>query len=105
MKKLKPSQEQMWLKNFPEGASDTPLPKKKVDEYFSEINKEHLNDIGLITTVGEELTWGEVEEGFLKTSNSLISMDLKPGDNVAISLLNTTRYYSGLSRGRSSMVN
>ncbi len=91
MKKLKPSQEQMWLKNFPEGASDTPLPKKKVDEYFSEINKEHLNDIGLITTVGEELTWGEVEEGFLKTSNSLIGMDLKPGDNVAISLLNTTQ--------------
>lgn len=89
VKKIKPSEEKIYLANYPEGAANTVLPKMKLDEYFLEVNGKDLERTGLIfTPTNEHIAIGKMIEEYNKTVKSLIGLGLEPGDNVAVSLLN-----------------
>ena len=88
MGNIKPSEEKVYLRNYPEGAADTPLPKAKLDEFFLEVNK-NQDKTGLIfAPTGQQIAIGQMIEEYNNVVKSLIGMGLQPGDNIAVSLLN-----------------
>ena len=86
---VKPSVEKVWLNNYPEGAAGTQLPKMKLDEYFFETNEKDQDRVGLIyRPTGKKIAVGKMIEEYNKTVKALIGMDLEPGDNIAVCLVN-----------------
>ena len=85
----KPSEEKVYLKNYPKGAAETSLPKTKLDEYFLNINGKEQERTGMIyAPTGEEILIGQMIEKYEDTVKALIGMGLEPKDNVAVCLLN-----------------
>jgi long-chain acyl-CoA synthetase len=79
----------MWKRDQPKGASETPLPQMRLDEYFDVANESHLDEPGLIfAPTSEKISYGKIKESYTDTLKSLVGMGLEPGDNVAVSLLN-----------------
>jgi len=86
----KPSIDMLYHKNYPKCAAGTKLPEMKLDEYFLEINGKDLDRAGLIfAPTGQEISIGTMIEEYNNVAKSLTSMGLKPGDNVAVCLLNS----------------
>ena len=85
----KPSEEKVYLKHYPEGAADTPLPKMKVDEYFSVNNTGKPDYISLIHgSTGQKITTAQLISSYNDAAKSLAAIGVKRGENVALSLLN-----------------
>lgn len=88
LKGMKPSEEKVWLKWYPEGAADAPLTEMSIYEYLYENNKRHLKDVAL-EYYGNKISFGELFENIENSAKALKLYGVEQGDIVTLCMPST----------------
>lgn len=72
-----------WLKYYPEGAENRPLPQKTLYQQIYESNKDHFGDYAF-NYFGKRITYRTLFENIDKAAKALVSLGVKPHDIVTI---------------------
>ena len=78
-----PSIDKPWLKYYPEGAENRPLPKATLYQYIYEANKDHKSDYAF-NYFGKRITYGRLFLEIDRCAKALLRLGVKPGDIVTI---------------------
>ena len=78
---MKPSQEKRWMKYFPAGVRNQPLPQMTVYSYMQEINKNNMGGNAL-DYYGTHITYSQFVERIEATAKAFAALGVKEGDLV-----------------------
>lgn len=80
-----PSVDKTWLKYYPQEVIEMELPKMNIYDYLYQNNKEHLTKVAL-NYLNNKITYQELFDNIDKTASAFISMGVKKGDIITVSL-------------------
>ena len=78
-----PSIDKPWLKYYPEGAQNRPMPKTTLYRYIYEANKDHKTDYAF-NYFGKRITYGQLFYEIDRCAKALLRLGVKAGDIVTI---------------------
>ena len=76
------SEEKAWMKYYPAGAMDLPVPQHTIYSYLKEINKDHL-DSPALNYYGKRITYRALIENIDETADAFAALGVKKGDMVS----------------------
>ena len=79
---LKISEEKVWMKHFPAGVAELPLPQCTAYQYVKK-NNSHRLDAPAIHYYGKDITHRELQANIDACANSLTALGVKQGDKVS----------------------
>ena len=78
-----PSIDKPWLKYYPEGAENRPMPQKTLYQCIFDANKDHEGDYAF-NYCGRRITYGTLFDEIDRCAKALLRLGVKPDDTVTI---------------------
>ena len=88
-----PSIDKPWMKYYPKGAENRPMPQKTLYQCIYDANKDHEDDFAF-NYFGRRITYGTLFEEIDRCAKALLKLGVKPDDTVTImSLASPETFY------------